>query len=326
MKKGCLILLGIVAVLLLGLVIAGVVGFRVANQRFGVSLAPEITHDAYAGADTRIRLVVKPELVTPYIEAYLPDDVEINTAGFKLGDVINHVIPREIALLAQSDMVGKKVRLTLFANERRGGPLLEMVIRESNVFANISEVNWTTDGLELHGRGALLAEGDIAIPEAAEAEILSIWPTRAQAPPTPVSGGHLAELVIDNRNGDIFAFAAAAVTAAGDDWEKIRAEDMADKVVNIIESIYLCRMTADMQDKDTIALALRIDMHKDEGPLLHSLLSFLAMPWVDDHLKNEHNLVLDGQLQWDEEESAILGEYTISGIEVFMRKMLEESS
>jgi len=326
MKKGCLILLGIVAVLLLGLVIAGFVGFRIANQRFGVSLAPEISHETYADADTRIRLVINPELATSYIEAYLPDDVEINTAGFKLADVMNHVVPREMAFLAQSDVIGKKVRLTLFANERRGGPLLEMVVRESNVFANMPQISWTTAGLELRGRGALLAEGDIPIPEVAESEILSLWPTRAQAPPAQVRGGHLAELVIDNHNGDILAFASAAVTASGDDWEKLRAEGMADTVVNIIESIYLCRMTADMQDKDTIALALRIDMHEDKGPLLHSFLSYMATPWVRDTLRNEHNLVLKGEMLWNEEESAILGEYTISGIEAFVRKMLEESS
>ncbi len=326
MKKGCLILLGIVAVLLLGLVIAGFVGFRIANQRFGVSLAPEISHETYADADTRIRLVVKPELVTPYIEAYLPDDVEINTAGFKLADVMNHVVPREMAFLARSDVIGKKVRLTLFANERRGGPLLEMVVRESNVFASMPQVSWTTEGLELRGRGALLAEGDIPIPEAAESEILSLWPTRAQAPPATVRGGHMAELVVDNRNGDILAFASAAVTASGDDWEKLRAEGMADMVVNIIESIYLCRLTADMQDMDTIAFSLRIDMHEDEGPGLHSLLSFMVMPWLRGTLRNEHNLVLEGEIHWDEAEKAILGDYTITGLEAFIRKTLEETS
>lgn len=326
MKKGCLIVLCVFVALCLGLVIALAVGYRIANERYGISLAPAISHETYATGDTRIRLLVTPDLLAEYVADYLPEDADVPAAGLEFGTILSQILPREIALLARADVITNRLRITLFANERRGGPLIESMVNESNVFAQAPQINWTSNGLELHGRGVLFAEGDIPIPSAVEPELLEIWPTRSQEAPAAIRGGHLAELVIDNRNGDILALAAAVATASGENWERMRAQDMADMVVNIIESIYVVRLTADLRDRDTAVFSLRIDMEEASGPGLQFLISGMAAPWLRDMLKNEHNLILAGDLHWNETESAIIGTYTLSGIEAFVEELLEDAA
>lgn len=325
MKKGCLIALAVIGVLLLLLALAGVVTYNAVDRWAGLRLAPEISHESYAGADSRIRLVVKPERFMNFIEDYMPEDVELPFPGLDLKTVIRQVLPREIALLARADVIASRLRFTLFVNERRGGPLIQTLVNEENLLGRAPQVRWTSTGLEMHGRGALVAEGDIPIPSAVEAELLEIWPTRSPEPPAAVRAVHLAELVIDNRNGDILALAAAAAQAAGESWESLRAEDMADMAVNIIESIYVARLTADLQDKDTVLVGLRIDMDEKSGPGLQFLLSGLALPWLTDTLRDDFGLALAGDMRWDEAESAIIGQYTVIGIHELVHEALDEA-
>ena len=324
MKKGCIIVLVVLAVLFLLLAIAGVVAFNVMDKNLGIRLAPEISHEVLALNDSRIRMVIKPELLSPYLIEFIPKDVEIDTHGFEMQRILNELLPREIAILAHADMGAQSMHLTLFANEKRGGPFITELINAKNPFERVAQVIWTSMGFELRERGMVIAEGNLPIPGAVEAELLKIWPTRSQQPPATIQGNNQIELVIDNMNGDILAFTAAGVVAAGKSWEALRQEQMANMAIGIIESIGVVRGAANMIDNDTAEIDLNITADADSGAGLQFLISSVGLPGLKDLLKKDYGLILTGDSNWDEAKGAVVGKYTVTGLEEFIRQQIGE--
>lgn len=323
MKKGCLIVLAILAVLLLALVVSLFIAYRVADTQFGLRLAPPITHEHLATGTTRIRLAVYPEKMANTLAAYIPSDVEIPTGPFTLESLLRRFLPREIALLARTDVLGKKIYLTAFANEKYLGRAVKEAVNASEFFSQVRQVTWTSAGFELPERGLLFAEGNLSIPDAVEEEILELWPMKTAAPPAPIQGNSHVELVIDNRDGDILALAAALVQANGQNWELLRAHEYGTMAVGIIESIFVARLTADLVNTDMAQIHLRIDSDDAKGPGLQFLLSGLALPYLRDYLKNEHNLILEGELPWVATEKAIIGEFKLTGLAEFIGSKIQ---
>ncbi len=322
MKKGCIIVLIVLAVLFTLAIVAGVVGFNYADKQFGIRLAPEISHETLTTDNTRIRMVIKPELLAPYLVEYIPKDVEINTHGFEMQEILNQVLPREIAVLARSDMAARKFFLTLFANEKRGGPFISAAVNQEDPFAKIKQIAWKTAGLELQGRGSLVAEGDLSIPAGVDQELVKLWPTRSQQPPAAIQGNNQIELVIDNRNGDILALAAAAASASGKTWEEVRREQAANMAIGVIESIDVARIGANMTSKDTAEINLNIDADPETGPGLQFLIASVALPKLKDILKEDYNLILEGDAIWDDTKKAVIGNFTLTGLEAFINERM----
>ena len=284
MKKGCLIILAVLVVLLVLLAIGAFVAYRVGDARLGLSQSPVISHEEAVKGDTRIRFVLSPEKLAPFIAAYMPPNIEQAVGRYmKIEDILNTVLPREVALLARSDVMGKKLGVTLFANEKYLGRLIQERINGSEFFSNLPQLNWTTDGFELPERGFLVAEGNMPIPDSVEEELNKLWPVTAKEPAATAEGTSQAELVIDNRNGDILALAAALIQAAGQDWDALKANQYGRTAIGIMESIHVGRLKADMMDNDTASIQLRIDSDAEKGPGLQFLhcgsISARARSW-----------------------------------------------
>jgi hypothetical protein len=323
MKKGCIIVLVVLAVLFILAIVGGVIAFNVFDKQFGIRMAPEISHEVLSTANTRVRMVIKPELLAPYLVQFIPEDVEVNTYGYELQEIMGHILPREIAILARSDMAARNISLTIFANEKRGGPFISAMINQDSPFDRIRQIAWRSAGLELQGRGTLVAEGDLAIPAAVEEELLQIWPIRSSQPPATIQGNNQVELVIDNMNGDILTLAAAGAAASGKPWEEVRQDQAASMAIGVIKSINVARMAANMIDKDTAEISLNIDADPDSGAGLQFLISGVGLPQLKDLLKEDFGLILAGDSVWDEEKHAVVGQYTLTGLEAFIKEQLD---
>ncbi len=233
------------AFVLIGLLLTASLCYCIIEQRYGLSLAPQISHEQYADNECRVRLVVRPELLLPYLEHYLPEEGKAPMIGPSTSELFRRLLPREIALLARSDLPSDKIYLTLFANEKYGGPYIQTQINNANVLASVPGVQWTSKGLELRERGTLVAEGTLALPASSEERemeywpvyerkmvmrdslwvtenrLLEYWPNRVEAPPSVIiSGEHFAELVVDNTNGDVLTLLAVSAAFLGEDWSK----------------------------------------------------------------------------------------------------------
>ncbi|MCK5862350.1 MAG: hypothetical protein KAH38_07685 [Candidatus Hydrogenedentes bacterium] len=324
MKKGCIIVLIVLAVLFLLLAVSGGIAFVSLDNNFGIRLAPAISHEELAMDETRIRMVIKPELILPFLIDFIPEDVDIDTHGVEMQAILDQVVPREVALLVSGDMVARSMHVTFFANEKRGGPFICTLVNEDNPFEKVTQIAWTSLGLELYERGMLVAEGDLPVPAAVEAELLETWPTRSLQQVATVQGNNHIELVLDNSNGDILMFVAAVAEAAGNSWEAVLEEQMASMVTGVIKSIGVARLIANMIDTDTAEITLDITADSDSGAGLQFLISGIALPQLKNLLKEEYGLVLEGDSMWDEEKGAVLGTYTLTGLDTFIRQQIED--
>jgi len=325
MKKGCLIVLIILAVLLVVGVVGAFVAYNAFDARVGLGLSRPISHQEAVVGDTRIRCVVNPEKLAPFLADYIPANAQLPIDAAQIKELLPYVVPREVALLARSDVMGRKLSITLFANEKRLGRLVQEYANTEDVLSNIKQIKWTTKGFELPERGFLFAEGDMTIPESVEKEIFTLWPTQAKEGPATIEGGNQVELVIDNRNGDILAVAAALATAQGQDWAALRASEYGGMAIGIIESIYVARIKANLMDKDTLSIDLRIDSDAEKGPGLQLLLSGLVVPAAKDYLKKNYALTLDGDVEWNAADNAIAGTLKITGLEAVIRGQLAKN-
>jgi hypothetical protein len=113
-RKGRVIASCVIAALILGVATALWATYRIAEQRYGLSLAPEISHEQYADNECRVRLVVRPELLLPYLEHYMPEEGEAPMIGPSTSELFRRLLPREIALLARSDQ--RQLKFTLNDN------------------------------------------------------------------------------------------------------------------------------------------------------------------------------------------------------------------
>lgn len=326
MKKGCLIVLIILAVLLVIAVVGVFVAYNVADERFGVSQSRPISHQEAVVGDTRIRLVLNAEKLAPFVADYLPPDMQLSMDPAQVKQVLPYVVPREVAVLARADVMGRKLGVTLFANEKRFGRLVQEYINTSDMLSKVKQIEWTTKGFEMPERGFLFAEGNMVIPESVEKEIFTLWPTQAKEAPATIEGGNQLELVVDNRNGDILAVAAALVTAGGQDWATLRASDYGGMAIGIIESIYVARIKANLLDQDTASIDLHIDSDVEKGPGLQLLISGLVLPALKEQLKKNYMLTLDGDAGWNPTDNTIVGNFKVTGLEAVIRAQLAKNA
>jgi len=311
-----------------------------AEQRYGLSLAPEVSHEVFATNEDRVRFVVRPEFLLPYIEDYSSEEAETDIMGHSTKDIFRQFIPREIALMARADLPSDKIYLTLFANERRGGPFIEEWINSMNVLSRIPGVNWNPGGLELRGRGSLVAEGNIVFPESYKESRLEYWPLYSMEQVLTVSGDHLLELVIDNSNGDILTFFAIMAAFLGEDWQNIIGylftvpilghfgpppspvefyEPAVSVILPVLESIHI---NANIKNKDTIMVLLSMRVEPEKGPYISDLISLFTYYALKEWLKTHLNLILDGSLQWDEKQNLIIGSYSVSGMQQKLKNII----
>lgn len=333
---------GLFALFMLILLVRAVSGslYHRAEQRYGLSLAPEVSHEVFATNEDRVRLVINPEFLLPHLEHYLSEEDETDTIGPSTAELFRQLLPREIALLARSDLPSEKIYLTLFANEHRGGPYIHKTVNRANILARIPGVNWDFEGLELRGRGSLVAEGNIVFPESYKESRLEYWPLYSEEQSATVSRDHLFELVIDNSNGDILTFFAIMAAFLGEDWQNIigylftvpilghfgpppSPVEFYDPAVSVIlpvlESIHI---NANIKNKDTIMVLLSMRVEPEKGPYISDLISLFTYYALKEWLKTHLNLILDGSLQWDEKQNLIIGSYSVSGMQQKLKNII----
>jgi len=92
--------------------------------------------------------------------------------------------------------------------------------------------------------------------------------------------------------------------------------------IGVIESIDVARIAANMTDKDTAEITLNIDANPDTGPGLQFLIASVGLPKLKDILKEDYNLILEGDAIWDDTKKAVVGNFTLKGLEAFVKERM----
>lgn len=317
MNKGCLLIAGLVVVAVVA--VGGVIGYGYV-QEFGLTEAPIVPHESLATSQTRLRIKIEPGLLQDYLKTFVPDDLEV--PAWLPVDVKSHlgdVLPHEIAILAGSDFSTGTLGLTVFVNERLGGPIFVRLANESDLLAGVPFVQWATEGLTLTKRGALVANGTVPLPEQLESTVLEHWTHDAPAEPLTILGGHPLEIALDNRNGEFLILVATLMNLYGMDWQGIFAnEDFKKMALPQIVGSNFARFTGDLADPDTIKIHAIVGATADAGVTMQFMFGSFILPQLQDYLKNNLNLKLVGNAKWDQAKLELAGDFTVTGLRDFV--------
>ena len=324
MKKGCIIVLAVLAVLVVGGVVVGAVAYGKASMEFGLSEALPKTSDSLVKPETRVRAVLKTDLLTEFVQKHLPVELTSQIPSwvpFDANTIVADVMPYEVSLLGGSDYRAGKFNLEIYINERRLGPALVEMFKQNNPVAGIPAIQWDPNLLTQAERGSLTLDGTIAIPDGLEDEILKTWTHEQKGEPLQISNSHLLELYIDNRNGDILTLAGAIAKSQGQDWKTLFASDGFKIATQIIQRINYITAEADLKSMDELGMVIRIYSENAQS------LAFMINTRLEGlkGLAMMQGLTLDGTVVADDSIQAVVGTFTLSGLDQFVTNKIQEA-
>lgn len=307
--------------------VAGVVGYSYAKM-YGITEAPLVPHESLATSQTRLRVKAEPGLLQEYLKTLLPPDIKVPAwVPFDVREQLGNVLPHELAILAGSDFSAGTMGVTLFVNERRGGPILVELANKEGVLANIPFVQWAPEGLTLTQRGTLVANGSIALPQQLEGKILEHWTHDAPTEPMIIQGGHALEIALDNRNGELLTIIATMMQLYGMDWKTaLSTEDFNKMALPSIVGINSGRIKADLADPDTLKIRAEVSATPDAGVSLQFMFGAFILPEMQKYLKSNFNLVLKGEPKWDQANEMLAGDFTVTGLREFVAVRMGQGS
>lgn len=333
MKKGCLIALIALALLALAAVAVLGIAYAKANRQFGLTEAPAVSHESIATGNTVLRVVLKPDTLTSFLEMLIPPDATpplLAKLGYTPQSLLPMFLPREVAILAAPDLATNKLVMTIFVNEKRGGPLLLDAINNGTYtqgqkpLDKFPLIKWAPEGASLPERGAFEVKGSLDIPDTVEPFILKSWKPTPPVEPVRIEGSHHLEAVMDNRNGDILAIYAALMTAQGKDWETPLKDPQLGAMINgILPDILDIRAAADLKDFDNANINLRVDATAEKGPSLEFVAKMVWPNVLEGAAKN--GVTIKGDPLWDAQKGALLIDLNVSGFKPMLEKTLKRS-
>jgi hypothetical protein len=332
-KKGCLIVLVALALLVVAAIAGLGIAYAKANSMFGLTEAPALSHENVASGNTVLRVVFKPDTLTSLLEQLIMPGATpplLARLGYTPHTLLPMVLPRELAVLAAPDLAANKLNLTLFVNERRGGPAFLDAINKGSFtggkkpLESFPLIKWAPESASLTQRGDFEIKGEMAIPDTVEAAILKSWKPTPPVEPLRIEGNHHLEAVMDNRNGNILAFYAAFMAAQGQDWEAaLKSGPAGPMVEGNLPDILDVRATADLIDFDDANINLRIDATAEKGPGLEFMIKVIWPNIVDALAKN--GLTVKGDPAWDTQKGALIIDLNVSGFKPMLEKALNHS-
>lgn len=305
----------VLVLFLIGAVAAVVAGYQL-NTRFGWLASSPVFHDTMATGDTRIRVAADTLKLGAEMAAYFPEDVALpGWLPWDLPAMLPRVLPREVALLGGSNFRSGTFDITLFINEQRGGPALPTYLNTRTQFKrSFPAVTWDEPGFTLEGRGKLSAKGHLSLPPDLEATMRETWPAEPPAEPLTLAGGHLAEAVVDNRNGEIVALIGALAPVWNTSLEQLQQDPQVIAVLALLADVNDLRVAVDFENPDTLVVQVRIQANAAAGKQLEFMLP-MAMPMLIQRVQRAYGLTIQPETAWDPNEEIFKIDVTLTGIE-----------
>jgi hypothetical protein len=289
----------IVLLILLGLLLVSAVGIGVyINGKYAVlTAAPRVTHTDATSAYPTFRAMLDPVLANAFAGGLRE---EFSNQGAPPW-LIDYAMPREISLILTSDHDASSILASFFINEKRLGPLIAEAFNQTNTRALYTQFQWAPGGMKLQERGRLMLEASYPMEaNAKDAVLYDGWWTHERVPsPFKPEGGHLLEVVGDNRRGGAYLAAASLLQVFGYDLNA-QMED-----VSITSFVFVERADfhVDRTEDDQLRLYLSFDIQegKERRIAVISLETGLntAFEAWQKALAEHHNLKLEGGSHWE---------------------------
>ena len=267
--------------------------------------APVVTHDAVATPRQTLRAVFYP----PLARAALSGLVDLPEW------IVEPLAPREIALLAEPNLDAETVRLQVFVNEQRLGPVIAGYVTEPDLSQDVPFVQWDARGVVREGRGSMVLQGTMRIkPEVAA--LLRSLRQATNAPVPTLEGGHLFEAAMSNEDEGAVATVVALLRYL-DSGPPAFDEEAVTRNLSALKSV---RIIADLVSDDAVEVQLflsgRADAENDMADL--AFLTEVARAEAADVLnKDPYKIGLSGSV--DRKGSDVTVKLTLTGLAKYFK-------
>lgn len=177
------------------LVLAAV--FYVQKKYEPIFAAPVITHEAVAEPCQTLRAVCYPCKAPEWLAKVVgcPERV------------VELFAPREVALLAEPDLGEQAVRLSVFVNEQRLGPVIADWASPPELSKEFPEIAWSEQGCVRQERGSMVFHGTFPLKQEVVDLVRVLQKSASAGVAPPLEGGHMFEAGLSNEDdGAVAAF------------------------------------------------------------------------------------------------------------------------
>jgi len=284
----------------LGVVLAGALLVADANYA-AVRTSPRISYETLASPQTRGLAVVDAPRLRDFIERQFLSDVPVP------GWVLPLALPHEAALVVDADYAGNSMDLTMFVNDKRLQPVILDQLNGIELPAPLNQ--WFTRPATAEGRGKIIRKGGTTLNRTVLARVEELWGGAQVSDSLQAKGGHMLEVVLDNRDGGAVAMLASIAVAQG-----VSLDELSTGRLGVIKDVASLRIQADLLPDDTAKLLVEIESVPGADPNGVTALAFFLDMGLGFAQKEAHQLGVKVSGGSQVKGTTIEGDYTISNL------------
>lgn len=303
------------AALLVVIFVAAIAGFLYVDGQFGIRQAPALSYMDFGGAQADIAIRVDPNRARSQILSIVTEQFGEEQNDF-ITNLIADSLPHEVVLMASPRYGDSTIDLTLYVNERRGGPILaqqltSLVLEQ----AGMEQVAWDPEGARLARRGAVVLTGETSVHNQIISEVDRRWGDTLPSAPQLMDGDHFFELIAANRKGSLYALIAAFAIADPDNTNVAVAFALEE-----VKQLDAMRASANFLSNDEVAISMllecdrRIEENRPESMLL--MLDQIVVPQLVTLLRDQYQLELQGGFVRNGYD--LEGAFTLKGVQQYI--------
>ncbi len=211
---------------------------------------------------------------------------------------VRRMLPHEGGVAAMLNFDQQRAELRVYINPNALTPVARRLgdtLRFSDAFPKI---RWKKGAAE-PARGLFMKEGVIPFAQEAEEAFFYTWNQSMPLAPVEFEGGHLLEVVFDNRQGLAFLAVASLLEA----YNIQLGQNETDISLSSLQFVREARLTADLSSSDTLHLRFVLDILPEEVDKLGVINLKVGLDDVfkeyAERWERQHGLKLEGDSSWD---------------------------
>jgi hypothetical protein len=287
------------------IVLAAVAAFIVQSNYKAIVPSPRVPHTTLVTPDTRALLVIDVPRAKDFIARNFLKDTGVPPSMLPYG------LPYEAAFVGDMEYASNSIKMSLFVNDQRLAPVILKFANEAELPAPLSD--WFANTvMKQEESGKIVRTGSAAIDPLVVEKIKAFWTPGKVSEPPSARGGHMLELVLDNRDGSALALICSLAPSFSKEADLLQY--LNEGRLGVVEPLAVVRLQIDIAADDTLTAHLELECKPDAEASMVQIMSFAletgfyqAKPWLD-----KVGVKLEGKTSV--QGTTAMGDYTISNL------------
>ncbi len=294
----------IALLILIVLVVVVVIAAFIVDSKYAVVWSsPRISHATLVKPESRAVVAINLPLARDFITKRF-----LANSGVPAW-AVSMVLPYEAALVADVDPGFALIRMTMFINDKRLGPVICDQLNGARLAPPLSQ--WFLDKMAAAARGSLIRKGSAPVDAMVASKVRAQWRNAQVRDPLDIEGGHAIEAAIDNRDGSGVAIVAAAMQGNPLVGQYLSTEGYLGVLANIGDVRIQGDLTPDNALQVHVIVHAASSAKPEDMPVLKMLLD-LAVSQI-------RGISIQGASKIN--GAAVEGDYTISNVDALLARL-----